>query len=140
VSHRISRNKDHNKATLDYFSKSSNDLFEASLIFFIERDGQSSSARFFRGRELSSIFKISNTFLGNKNYANIYAKCLRSIKKYPIPFISAKELVVLDGFGDKICEEVGQLHQQYAAVHNISALVDHYRYCQKVFLLDFRGV
>jgi hypothetical protein len=77
---------------------------------------------------------------GNKNYANIYAKCLRSIKKYPIPFISAKELVVLDGFGDKICEEVGQLHQQYAAVHNISALVDHYRYCQKVFLLDFRGV
>ena len=75
-----------------------------------------------------NFLRFSNTFSGNKNGASIYAKCLRSIKKYPIPFISAKELVVLDGFGDKICEEVGQLHQQYAAVHNISALVDNYRY------------
>ena len=51
---------------------------------------------------------------GNVQGSRIYAKCIRSLKLYPLPLVSASDCAILDGFGDKICSELDGLLTQHA--------------------------
>ena len=43
---------------------------------------------------------------GNVKGSRIYSRCIASLKKYPLPLQSPLECEILEGFGDKICQQL----------------------------------
>jgi len=43
---------------------------------------------------------------GNEKKGYVYSTAISSIKKYPMPIISGKQLKLLYGIGDLLCEEL----------------------------------
>jgi len=57
---------------------------------------------------------------GNVQGSRIFAKCIKSLRLYPLPLANATEAQILDGFGDKICAELKSLHEKRSTMLNLT--------------------
>jgi hypothetical protein len=58
-------------------------------------------------------FYVKLIFWGVLNFFCL--KCLNSLRKYPLPLYSGKECIILEGFGDKICQTIDKKLEDFLA-------------------------
>jgi len=73
--------------------------------------------------------KLEAESKGKIKIASNYKKCIRSLLLYPLPLRTTAEAGILDGFGDKICEDLNKHLKSHAKDLNLepSAVLEYSR-------------